>query len=183
MQFSKILILAFAAFTTAAPAPALTPAPTTDVAEYHNGIAVRQPAEIEKRLIVLTILGLVGSAAITAVVTQAITEGVDVVKELQDFSAAREAFTQATTAAMFAKRGAFPGVVCYNQGYTVNDDALVDGKVSARLDLGILNVDYDCMYLHTGAKFTTNGDGGFINYSARTVAPCVFDQKTGDVSC
>lgn len=86
---------------------------------------------------------------------------------------------------MWAKNpnpAAYPGVACYNMGYKLKNDN-VEGKINAKLTSGVLNTDYDCMYVGKGNAFYTQGDGGYINLSYRYSSGCSYDGSTGDLSC
>jgi hypothetical protein len=57
----------------------------------------------------------------------------------------------------------FQAAACYNQGFSVADPANIDGQNSVKFSLGLLNTDYECMYIAAPNQFFTEGDGGFIN--------------------
>ena len=57
----------------------------------------------------------------------------------------REAFTQKTTEEMWARNPdykKFPAVACYNKGYRLQNAGGVDGKLSVKVELGLLNTKY-----------------------------------------
>jgi hypothetical protein len=57
---------------------------------------------------------------------------------------AREEFTKKTTAEMWARnpdRNKYPAAICYNKGYSVKNNSGVTGKVSAKLELGMLSTE------------------------------------------
>ncbi|KAI3400744.1 hypothetical protein diail_1953 [Diaporthe ilicicola] len=110
------------------------------------------------------------------------------VRDIIDWTAAREAFTRATTRAMWEHNpdpGAFVAAVCYNSrqgGYAGllsssssssssgdDDDPAAASKtttreervvVSVSLVSGALGADYDCLYLRRGEGFSVDGEGG-----------------------
>ena len=87
---------------------------------------------------------------------------------IQDWTPARERFTQATTALMWQNNpnpSVWVAVACYNKAWDVRDRSRVTPAVSVRLTLGALNTDYDCMYIGRNNQFWTRGDNGFINVS------------------
>jgi hypothetical protein len=126
-------------------------------------------ARLTKREPVLAaILLAAGTAAVSAVVTEAVSATVKLIGDVSNFDEAREAFTQQTTDAMMAKNpdpARFQAAACYNQGFSVADPANIDGQNSVKFSLGLLNTDYECMYIAAPNQFFTEGDGGFINVS------------------
>lgn len=57
---------------------------------------------------------------------------------------AREAFTKAVSAEMWNQNpdyNAWPAVACYNKGYRLRNPAGVDGLVTVKLELGVLNTE------------------------------------------
>lgn len=81
-------------------------------------------------------------------------------------------------------RSRYPAVACYNKGYSLRDNNGKAGLISARLSLGVLNTDYDCMYMTGNNQFYTHGDGGYINLAYQyDSGRCSFDGSTGDLSC
>ncbi|KAM0326245.1 hypothetical protein ACHAQA_006842 [Verticillium albo-atrum] len=114
------------------------------------------------------ILATIGTAAVTAVVTEAVGAVVSFIGDISNFDSGREAFTQQTTEAMMANNpdpARFVAAACYNQAFEIADPANSDGQTSVEFSLGILNTDYECMYLAAPNQFFTQGDGGFINVS------------------
>ncbi|KAM0274974.1 hypothetical protein ACHAQH_007704 [Verticillium albo-atrum] len=132
------------------------------------------------------ILTTAGTAAITAVVTEAIKAATKFIGDISNFDKGREAFTQQTTEEMMNKNpdpARFVAAACYNKGYAVADPANTDGLNSVEFSLGVLHTDYDCMYLAAPNQFYTHGDGGFINLSYTYTDACSFDKATGDLTC
>lgn len=114
------------------------------------------------------ILLAAGTAAVSAVVTQAVDAATKFIGDVSNFDSAREAFTQQTTKEMMARNpdpARFQAAACYNQGFSVADPANIDGQNSVEFKLGLLNTDYECMYIAAPNQFFTEGDGGFINVS------------------
>jgi hypothetical protein len=114
------------------------------------------------------ILLAAGTAAVSAVVTEAVSAAVAFIGDVASFDNAREAFTQQTTDTMMAKNPnptRFQAAACYNKAFTVADPANIDGQTSVKFSLGLLNTDYECMYIAAPNQFFTESDGGFINVS------------------
>lgn len=59
----------------------------------------------------------------------------------------------------------FQVVVCYNKDFLVVDLVNIDGQFFVEFRFGILNIDYECMYIVVLNQFFIEGDGGFINVS------------------
>ncbi|TGO15300.1 hypothetical protein BTUL_0042g00710 [Botrytis tulipae] len=212
MQFSIVTLLACvaiaqgvalpqAAATTSADAPLSTAANSVipDSTESHfsgqfdaSGSLVAkvddEPTQaLQKRIApVVVILGIAAVQGIAILTKIAIELGSQSLGNLGKWNEAREKFTQATTANMWARNpdyNKYPAVVCYNKGYSVRNPAGIAGKVSAKLSLELLNTNYDCMYMTGNNQFFTHSDGGFINLSYRYNSRCSFDGRTGDLSC
>ncbi|CAN9473510.1 unnamed protein product [Alternaria alternata] len=77
----------------------------------------------------------------------------------------------------------FQAAACYNQGFSVADPANIDGQNSVEFKLGLLNTDYECMYIAAPNQFFTEGDGGFINLAFEHTDRCTFDEATADLTC
>ncbi|KAL1870235.1 hypothetical protein Daus18300_005300 [Diaporthe australafricana] len=124
---------------------------------------------LQKR--VAPIVAVAGIAAFKGAVILtkiAVEIGADTIKNLGKWNEAREEFSKKTTAEMWARNPdyqKFPAAICYNKGYKLQNAASIDGLLSAKLSLGQLNTDYDCMYMTANNQFYTQGDGGFINQS------------------
>jgi hypothetical protein len=122
--------------------------------------------------VIASILLAAGTAAVSAVVTEAVSATVKLIGDISNFDDAREAFTQQTTDAMMANNpdpSRFQAAACYNQGFSVADPANIDGQNSVKFSLGLLNTDYECMYIAAPNQFFTEGDGGFINVSLKDI--------------
>jgi hypothetical protein len=127
-----------------------------------NSLSKREP-------VLATILVAAGTAAVSAVVSEAVSATAKFIGDVQNFDSAREAFTQQTTKEMMARNPdptRFQAAACYNQGFSVADPANIDGQNSVEFKLGLLNTDYECMYIAAPNQFFTEGDGGFINVSS-----------------
>ncbi|KAH8725738.1 hypothetical protein GQ44DRAFT_706988 [Phaeosphaeriaceae sp. PMI808] len=142
---------------------------------------------VEKREAVLAaILLAAGTAAVSAVVTEAVSAAAKFIGDVASFDDAREAFTQQTTDTMMANNpdpARFQAAACYNKAFTVADPANIDGQTSVKFSLGLLNTDYECMYIAAPNQFFTESDGGFINLSFTHTDRCTFDQATADLTC
>ncbi|OSS44777.1 hypothetical protein B5807_10516 [Epicoccum nigrum] len=128
-----------------------------------NSLAKREP-------VIASILVAAGTAAVSAVVTEAVNATVKLIGDISNFDAAREAFTQQTTEAMMAKNpdpAKFQAAACYNKAFSVADPTKIDGQNSVKFSLGLLNTDYECMYIAAPNQFFTESDGGFINVSLK----------------
>ncbi|KAH6707211.1 hypothetical protein EV126DRAFT_488840 [Verticillium dahliae] len=136
---------------------------------------------------IVVVVGIAGTAAAGIIVKMAIEIGAETIKNLGEWNEqAREAFTKKTTQEMWDRNpdyAKFPAAACYNKGYTLADPAKIDGLRSAKFELGLLNTDYDCMYIQGGNQFKTNSEGGYINLSY-TYDPtrCTFE-GSGDLTC
>ncbi|CEI61652.1 unnamed protein product [Fusarium venenatum] len=136
--------------------------------------------------VTVAILTAAGTAAVTAIVNEAVQAAASFIGDISNFDAGREAFTKQTTDAMMANNPdpeRFQAAACYNQGFSVADPANIDGQSSVEFSLGILNTDYECMYIAAPNQFFTEGDGGFINLSFTHSDRCTFDQETADLTC
>src|SRR5688572_3554590 len=120
-----------------------------------NVLSKREP-------VTAAILTAAGTAAATAIVNEAISAAVAFIGDISNFDAGREAFTQQTTDAMMARNpdpARFQAAACYNKDFSVADPANIDGQSSVEFRLGILNTDYECMYIAAPNQFFTEGDG------------------------
>ena len=141
---------------------AAVPASAATLEARENSLSKREP-------VLATILVAAGTAAVSAIVSEAVSATADFIGDVQNFDAAREAFTQQTTKEMMARNpdpARFQAAACYNQGFSVADPANIDGQNSVEFALGLLNTDYECMYIAAPNQFFTEGDGGFINVSS-----------------
>jgi hypothetical protein len=143
----------------------------------NNGLTTvtleRRDALIKREPVLTTILLAAGTAAVSAIVTEAVSAVSSFIGDVSNFDDAREAFTQQTTAAMMAANpdpARFQAAACYNQGFSVADPAKIDGQTSVKFSLGLLNTDYECMFIEAPNQFFTEGDGGFINVSRHSGA-------------
>ncbi|CRK24844.1 hypothetical protein BN1723_014754 [Verticillium longisporum] len=166
-------------------APSLTTATLSD-RQADGSRAVIERDITKREPVTVLILTTVGTAAITAVVTEAVTAAAAFIGDVISFDKGREAFTQQTTDAMMNKNpdpSRFVAAACYNKGYSVANPENIDGLNSVEFSSGILHTDYDCMYLAAPNQFYTHGDGGFINLSYTYTDRCSFDEATGDLTC
>jgi hypothetical protein len=141
---------------------AAVPASAATLEARENSLSKREP-------VLATILVAAGTAAVSAVVSEAVSATAKFIGDVQNFDSAREAFTQQTTKEMMARNpdpARFQAAACYNQGFSVADPANIDGQNSVEFKLGLLNTDYECMYIAAPNQFFTEGDGGFINVSS-----------------
>ncbi|KAF7905244.1 uncharacterized protein EAF01_005765 [Botrytis porri] len=211
MKFSAITLLACAAIaqsaalpetvTTSADAPISTALNSVipDFIEFDfsgkfdaSGSLVAQvddePTQaLQKRVGALVkVIGMATIKGIQLLTEMAIEHGGDTIKNLGEWNQAREEFSKATTADMWARNPdyrRYPAVICYNKGYSVKNPAGIVGKVSAKLSLGFLNTDYDCMYMTGNNQFYTHAEGGYINLSYKYNNRCSHDRNTGDLTC
>ncbi|TLD15269.1 hypothetical protein PspLS_10738 [Pyricularia sp. CBS 133598] len=184
MQFKAILVLASVATVLAAPAPI----PSDTVVEVYNGAPVADVAQLEARQTAKEQI----TAAITEAVKDAVTAlavkgakmGAQFVKDLKNWTNAREEFTKATVKEMWAAqtdKKAFPAAVCYNMGYKADGAA---GKIKVDLKSGLLHTDYDCFYMPGNSVFKGEGDGGYINLAIQSDSTrCKFDSKAKSLTC
>jgi hypothetical protein len=118
--------------------------------------------------VTIAILTAAGTAAVTAIVNEAVSAAAAFIGDISNFDAGREAFTVQTTETMMANNPdpeRFQAAACYNKAFSVADPANIDGQSSVEFRLGILNTDYECMYIAAPNQFFTEGDGGLINVS------------------
>ncbi|KAF5686281.1 hypothetical protein FCIRC_2999 [Fusarium circinatum] len=116
--------------------------------------------------VTIAILTAAGTAAATAIVNEAVKAAAAFIGNISNFDAGREAFTVQTTESMMANNPdpeRFQAAACYNKAFSVADPANIDGQSSVEFRLGILNNDYECMYIAAPNQFFTEGDGGLIN--------------------
>ena len=141
--------------------------------EQHLTTTTLHTRELAKREpVTAAILTAAGTAAVTAIVNEAVKAAVGFIGDISNFDAGREAFTVQTTEAMMANNPdpeRFQAAACYNKGFSVADPANIDGQSSVEFRLGILNTDYECMYIAAPNQFFTEGDGGLINVSSYAV--------------
>ncbi|KAK7993999.1 hypothetical protein PG989_007380 [Apiospora arundinis] len=120
---------------------------------------------------IVTVLGIVGTAALEEITTQAVDAAVELIKNVSEWNEAREEFSKAT----FEK------------------PANVDSTASSPFKPGSLhtkNTDrcailgFDCMYLKGPNTFYTEGDNGYVNLAYDYITDrCTFDKSTGDLTC
>ncbi|KAH8714088.1 hypothetical protein GQ44DRAFT_625237, partial [Phaeosphaeriaceae sp. PMI808] len=135
---------------------------------------------------VTAVVTIVAEAAITKLTEIAIEFAADTIKNLGDWNEARETFTQTTTLEMWNRNPdytKYATAICYNKVYRLANPAGIAELASAKSELGVLNTDYDCMYMEASNQFFTDSDGEFINLSYRYDDRCTFDQETGDLTC
>ncbi|EWY92305.1 hypothetical protein FOYG_05883 [Fusarium oxysporum NRRL 32931] len=153
---------------------------TRDIAKgTGNILSKREPVTI-------AILTAAGTAAVTAIVNEAVSAAAAFIGDISNFDAGREAFTVQTTETMMDNNPdpeRFQAAACYNKAFSVADPANIDGQSSVEFRLGILNTDYECMYIAAPNQFFTEGDGGLINLSFTFTDRCTFDQETADLTC
>ncbi|KAH7219585.1 hypothetical protein DER44DRAFT_651148 [Fusarium oxysporum] len=116
--------------------------------------------------VTIAILTAAGTAAVSAIVSEAVSAAAAFIGDISNFDAGREAFTVQTTETMMANNPdpeRFQAAACYNKAFSVADPANIDGQSSVEFRLGILNTDYECMYIAAPNQFFTEGDGGLIN--------------------
>ncbi|RDW65980.1 hypothetical protein BP6252_09615 [Coleophoma cylindrospora] len=204
MKFSAITLLICAALANAAALPQATDgAVNTNIdpsVESHfsgkkgaDGVLVAEVDQgtsqaLEKRVGALVVVAGIAAVKGVAILTKIAVEiGADTIKNLGQWNSARETFTQKTTLEMWNRNpdySKYPATVCYNKGYSLKNPAGITGLVSAKLSLGQLFTDYDCMYMTGQNQFYTHSEGGYINLSYRyNGARCSFDQRTGDLTC
>ncbi|KAF5572996.1 hypothetical protein FPANT_12665 [Fusarium pseudoanthophilum] len=117
--------------------------------------------------VTIAILTAAGTAAVSAIVSEAVSAAAAFIGDISNFDAGREAFTVQTTETMMANNPdpeRFQAAACYNKAFSVADPANIDGQSSVEFRLGILNTDYECMYIAAPNQFFTEGDGGLINH-------------------
>ncbi|RFN45617.1 hypothetical protein FIE12Z_10119 [Fusarium flagelliforme] len=177
-SFTTIVVaLAGSAIVNAAAVPTEQHLTTTTL--HTRELAKREP-------VTAAILTAAGTAAVTALVNEAVQAAVGFIGDISNFDAGREAFTVQTTEAMMANNPdpeRFQAAACYNKAFSVADPANIDGQSSVEFRLGILNTDYECMYIAAPNQFFTEGDGGLINLSFTHTDRCTFDQATADLTC
>ncbi|KAL1795896.1 hypothetical protein ACET3X_006120 [Alternaria dauci] len=163
---------------TALLAGAAVAVPTAPI-HAHNGTG----EALDKRVIDPLSLAIIGGVA-SAVVAVSATDAVNQIKNVADWTAAREAFTKATVYEMAKSAKPNEASICYNMGYKVSKPNQMRLLTSVRLKSGVLNTDYDCFYMSgPDNHFNTEGDGGYINLAVQNPSSCSFDSKTSDVYC
>lgn len=184
MQFKTVILFALPVF--AAPANYLAvdsqAAELVARADAPVPVAIDEEAEahIEKRQIITGIVTQVAITVGTEVATQAINAAIKLIQDVSNWTSAREQFTKATVAQMWAKNPdpkKYAAAICNNVGYKFkNGDGGAIGKSSVDLKQGSLHTNYDCFFLEAGNTFYSTGDGGYINLAMRHLSTCKFDK-------
>ncbi|KAL8358874.1 hypothetical protein RB601_008226 [Gaeumannomyces tritici] len=184
MQSKAIFVFALPVF--AAPAPVMQQPGSVELATRSEPVAVAE-AQLEKREI---ITGIVTSIAITVgtdLATRAANAGIKLIKDISNWTSAREKFTKATVDEMWAKNPdptQWVAAICNNVGYNLKNPQGITGKVSVDLKQGALKTNYDCFYMAKGNTFSSTGDGGYINLATRNNAACKFTKgKNPSLAC
>ncbi|KAL8298201.1 hypothetical protein RB598_001449 [Gaeumannomyces tritici] len=178
MQFKSIVVLALPVFAAPTNFAANQAAELVARADAPAAV-VGEEAHIEKREI---ITGIVTSIAITVgteLATKAVNAGIKLIKDVANWTSAREQFTKATVAQMMAENPdpkKYAAAICNNVGYSFKDGDGAVGKVSVDLKQGALKTNYDCFYMAFGNTFFSSGDGGYINLAMRHSTSCKFDK-------
>ncbi|KAL2059729.1 hypothetical protein VTL71DRAFT_10221 [Oculimacula yallundae] len=186
MQFSTITLLFGALTANAATIPVVTRDAVASTGFETSNNVIDSP--IEKRQAIVTgILVSVATTALSQLTTAGVNAAIAEIKNIANFDAARQAFTKSAVSKMAAAntdKANFPGTICYNQGYRLQDPAGFTGLVSLELKSGLLKVDFDCFYMSKGNAFFSEGDGGFQNLATNSPAgACTFDSVTADLRC
>ncbi|KAH8710039.1 hypothetical protein GQ44DRAFT_690355 [Phaeosphaeriaceae sp. PMI808] len=141
---------------------------------------------LQKRGAIVVVLGIAAVKGAAILTKLAIEIGSDTIKNLGEWNESREAFTKKTVEEMWNRNPdytKFPATVCYNKGYRTKNGNL-DGLVSAKFELGLLNTDYDCMFIGGDNQFFTDSDNGFVNLAYMfNPERCNHDTATGDLTC
>ncbi|KAL1845930.1 hypothetical protein Daus18300_014406 [Diaporthe australafricana] len=102
---------------------------------------------LAKRTIITTLLTSFATGAAAEAGKLAVDAAAAQVRNIINWTAAREAFTKATTRAMWERNpdyAEYVAAVCYNQDYGLSDPAAMrEGVVSVSLVSGVLETDYD----------------------------------------
>ncbi|KAI6379160.1 hypothetical protein MCOR25_002036 [Pyricularia grisea] len=183
MQFKAILVLASVATVLAAPAPI----PSDTVVDVYNTapveVAQLDARQTAKEQITAAITEAVKDA-VTALAVKGAKMGAQFVKDLKNWTNAREEFTKATVKEMWeaqTDKNTFPAAVCYNMGYKAEGAA---GLIKVDLKSGLLKTDYDCFYMPGNSNFKAEGDGGFINLAIQSDSNrCKYDSKAKTLTC
>ncbi|KAH7084094.1 hypothetical protein FB567DRAFT_593577 [Paraphoma chrysanthemicola] len=134
---------------------------------------------------IVTVLGIAAIKGLAIITKIAVEIGAQTIKNLGSWNTAREAFTKKTVDEMWARNkdyNRYPAAICYNKAYHFQNGKW-DGRVSAKMELGQLFTDYDCMYMEGGNQFYTHSDGGYVNLAYKYNNRCSHDAKTGDLTC
>ncbi|KAL8312455.1 hypothetical protein RB597_002868 [Gaeumannomyces tritici] len=191
MQFKNIFVLALPVAVLAAPivAPAadnVAELVVRDVAAAEHQLGARQDIKQELIATVISAAKDIVRDVATAVAAEGVKKAGQAIKALKNWTPAREAFTKATSAEMWAKNPdptKYAAAICYNMGYSITDPAGVEGLVKARLKSGLLKTDYDCFFMTAGNTMNLKGDGGFINLSFNADKRCTYDKNTKVIRC
>ncbi|PVH96451.1 hypothetical protein DM02DRAFT_535258 [Periconia macrospinosa] len=207
MHFSKVAIslVAAAALSTATPLPQSADVPpnanvpaTTESSftgrKGTDGVLITEPAPNQQTDQALqrrqsatgASVSITSGNAIAKIAKIAIEIATDTLKNLGEWNETREKFTKETVAALWDRNPdytKYAAAVCYNKGYRLANPAGITELASAKLELGLLNTDYDCMLIETPNQFFTDSAGGYINLAYRYDSRCSFDQSTGDLTC
>ncbi|KAK7994890.1 hypothetical protein PG990_013663 [Apiospora arundinis] len=143
---------------------------------------------------IVTVLGIVGTAALEEITTQAVDAAVELIKNVSEWNEAREEFSKATVKRMME---ANPGPPISSPPTTTWPTSLRSLPTSTRLPVcpssrNLMNrntdrcaiLSFDCMYLKGPNTFYTEGDNGYVNLAYDYITDrCTFDKSTGDLTC
>ncbi|CAD6455024.1 49425a7a-c500-48da-8952-3b8c7ecc8bb7 [Sclerotinia trifoliorum] len=187
MRFSIATIIAFVAIANAAALPVAAPEAAvgdanavveSSVDTYFSGqfngagaLVSKDADEVNQALqkrdpATITVLAIAGVAAIAKLTEIAIELASQTLANVQKWNPAREAFTRKTTLEMWNRNpdyNKYPAVACYNKGYHLQNPSGQAGRVSVKLELGLLHTNYDCLFMTGNNVFITHSEGGYIN--------------------
>ncbi|GJC81425.1 hypothetical protein ColLi_04263 [Colletotrichum liriopes] len=122
-----------------------------------------------------------------SVVTAAIHAAIGGLASMAFWNPVRENFTKNTVKRMWDNNpdhAKYPAAICYNKGYGLQRPQGIIGLTSAKLTLGALNTDYDCMYMEGNNQFYTHSEGGYINLAYHYDGNrCTHLRDNGDLHC
>ncbi|KLU82630.1 hypothetical protein MAPG_01701 [Magnaporthiopsis poae ATCC 64411] len=190
MQFKNVVLFALPVFAAPTNLPVEGDIQTSELVARADAsapvvatlVADEAGAQIEKRQVISGMLTQAATDIGTEVARQAIQGAITLIKDISNWTKAREEFTKATVAQMWAENPdpkKYAAAICNNVGYTLkNGNAGAIGKVSVELKKGSLHTNYDCFYLEAGNTFSSTGDGGYINLATRHLTSCSFTKGT-----
>lgn len=113
----------------------------------------------------MSILGIVGTAALTELTTQAVDAAIELVKNLSEWNEAREEFTKATVKGMMDKNPDPTNLVaaaCYNMAYKLETPANVDSTASLSFKMGALHTKYALSYFLPSVHFQLDAQNALL---------------------
>ncbi|KAL8383530.1 hypothetical protein RB595_010639 [Gaeumannomyces hyphopodioides] len=200
MQFKKFFAVASLAASALA-APATVPVNETKAIDFSELAMIdtfdfvadpnAATADLQDRAIITSVVTTVILSIAKDILTPYVKMGIEkagvLIKELRNWTNAREQFTKATVLSLWQSNPdprRYPAVICYNMDYRLSNPSGIAGWAKAELKMSILKTDYDCFYMMAPNTFHGLGDGGFINFaSLNDKSRCTFSSRDRQIRC